>query len=145
MAVNGELTAAREDRPMMKWLIPLVFVLSACNGPGPGFHGGEKVTRRVEGSKFTLWIKQDRVVAIRTSSEVLPRYQEVARKAIIATQKETDCEAAWVVGDESLMWIGLSCDGRKAPKRPTRQSSLHCDIDDLYKRGESLAGYMTCQ
>lgn len=118
--------------------------LGACDNAGPSFQGGDGVTRTVQGATFTLRRRENVVEAIRTSPEWLPKFPDVARKAASAAHQETGCLSAWVTGDESMLWIGLSCDGRPAPKRPIARNELFCDIEDLYQRGDALEGYMVC-
>ncbi|WP_245853324.1 hypothetical protein [Maliponia aquimaris] len=100
--------------------------------------------RTVEGSRFSLRFRGDLVEAIRTSPEAFPRFEAVARKAGIAAQIESGCRAAWVEGDPSMMWIGLSCDGQPAPKMPRRPRTLYCDIDGADLRGGRMTGALTC-
>ncbi|MBP0482360.1 hypothetical protein [Sagittula salina] len=111
-------------------LLALFLVLAACDMAGPGFSGAPKVMREVEGTRFTLRRRGDVVEAIRTSSEVLPRFPEVARKAGIAAQKETGCRALWIMGDPAMMWVGLACAGRSAPGMPKRPHTLFCEVYD---------------
>lgn len=127
----------------MRWLpcVPLLLGLAACDAAGPGFYGADKRVREVEGSTFTLRIQGPLVEAIRTNPEWLPRFEDVARKAGIAAQMETGCRADWVEGDPAMMWIGLSCNGKPAPKRPKRPRTIHCNI----AASDSLGGTLTCR
>lgn len=118
-------------------MIPALF-LAACDTAGPGFRGLDQTHVDYEGSRFTLRRQGDVVEAIRTNPEMLPKFETVARKAGIATQIETGCTAAWVVGDPSMMWIGLSCEGAKAPPIPRKTRVIFCDLSDLTPRGGSL-------
>lgn len=119
--------------------------LAACDAAGPGFRGTEKVVRRVEGSTFTLRFRGDMVEAIRTSPEAFPLFQTVARKATVAAQAETGCRADWVQGDQSMVLIGLACDGRKPPKIPRKRSELYCDLSDFTVRDGVGSGALSCQ
>lgn len=130
---------------MRSWLVFLLFVLGACDTAGPGFNSSTKVERSVEGVKFVLRRQGNIVEAIRVSPEFLPNIKEVARKAAIGAQLETGCAAKWVDGDPAVLRIGLSCNGGRPPKKPTRRQSLYCDIEDLYQRGDSYAGHMICR
>ncbi|CUH74849.1 hypothetical protein [Tropicibacter naphthalenivorans] len=116
----------------------LMLGLAACDAAGPGFRGVDKTVREVEGSRFTLRRQGDVVEAIRTNPEMMPRFQPVARKAGIAAQLETGCIAKWVVGDPSMMTIGLSCDGRKAPRKPRKSRVFYCDLYGITARGGAL-------
>lgn len=104
--------------------------LAACDSAGPGFRGVEKTVSTVEGSTFTLRRQGDVIEAIRTNPERFPTFQPIARKAGLAAQQLSGCEAAWVVGDPSMMWVGLACEGRKAPPQPKKRKTLSCDFYD---------------
>lgn len=128
-------------------LILLLFltVLMSCDSAGPGFRNAPKIEREVAGSRFTLRFAGDLVEAIRTSPEWLPRFDQVAYKAALVVEAERPgCKAAWVEGDPSMMWLGLSCNGAKAPARPKRRKTIYCDLYDLYQRGETLEGGLEC-
>ena len=116
----------------------IILGLAACDTAGPGFRGTDKIVREYDGSRFTMRRKGDVIEAIRTNPEMLPRFQPVARKAGIAAQIETGCKAAWVVGDPSMMWIGLSCNGAKAPRKPRKSKMFFCDLYDVTSRGGTL-------
>jgi hypothetical protein len=128
-------------------LFPLCLLLglAACDMAGPGFHGAPKLVREVEGSRFTLRFQGDLVEAIRTSPEMLPRFDAVARKAGIAAQMESGCTASWVEGDPSMMWIGLSCDGKAAPKMPRRPRTLFCDLTVVSPESGNLPASVACR
>ncbi|PYG31179.1 hypothetical protein C8N36_105239 [Pelagimonas varians] len=130
---------------MRSWLLFLLFVLGACDAAGPGFKSSSKIERSIEGTKFALRRQGDVVEAIRLSPEFLPKFTEVARKAAIVAQLETGCAAKWVDGDPALLRIGMSCNGARPPKKPSRRKSLYCDIEELYGRGNSYAGHMICR
>ncbi len=113
-------------------LLPLIALLGlvACDAAGPGFSRSAKVQRVVDGSQFTLRRQGDVVEAIRTSSELLPRFQVIGRRAAIAAWQGTGCTPSWVLGDPAMMWVGLSCDGRPAPQMPKRPRLLECAVFD---------------
>jgi hypothetical protein len=128
-------------------VFPMFFFLglACCDTAGPGFYGAEKVIKEVEGSRFTLRFQGDLVEAIRTSPEMLPKFEQVARKAGIAAQIESDCRAAWVEGDPSMMWIGLSCDGRETPKMPRRPRTMFCDLGAPTTTTGGIVGPVRCR
>lgn len=130
---------------MRRWLLFLILVLGACDDAGPGFRTTPKVEREVDGSRFSLRQNGNIVEAIRISPEFFPQFDQVAGRAAMAVKLETGCVPKWVDGDESLLRVGVSCNGERAPKKPRRRQSLHCDIEDLYARGDSFAGHMTCR
>lgn len=124
-------------------LFPFV-MLCACDHAGPGFRGLDKVERQVEGSRFTLRRNGAIVEAIRMNSEWLPRFPDVARKAALAAEDVTGCDAAWVQGDPAMVWVGLSCDGAIPPAIPKRHKVLQCDSTDFYSRGGLASGSLSC-
>ena len=129
----------------MRFLLLLFFAtLAACDAAGPGFRGADKVVREVEGSRFSLRVRGNLAEAIRTSPEMLPRFPDVARKAAFAVQAETGCAVAWVEGDPSMMLLGLSCNGQKAPKRPKRSKMMFCDLYGMSTRHGVSEGILDC-
>ncbi len=123
----------------------MIIGLGACKHAGPGFRGAPQIEKRYDGSTFTMSRRGNVIEMIRISPEWLPKYPDISRKAALLAEAETSCKAAWVEGDPAMMWVGLKCEGERVPKRPRRPRTVFCEIEDLYKRGESLAGYMTCQ
>ncbi|MCC1490993.1 hypothetical protein [Cognatishimia sp. F0-27] len=131
---------------MIRWAFLSIVVLAGCDTAGPGFRSAEPVTRVVEGSRFTLRFRGDLVEAIRTSPEMLPRFEDVARKAGLAAQAERPgCVTDWVEGDPAVVLLGLSCNGGKAPKRPKRKALLLCDLYDLSTRDSVGRGSAECE
>jgi hypothetical protein len=121
-------------------LFPMILALglAACDTAGPGFLGVPKRIDTVDGSSFTLRRRGDLVEAIRTSPESLPRFQNIAPRAGVAAQRWTGCRAVWVMGDPSMMWIGLSCDGRAAPKMSRRPQTFYCDLHEAGQNVQEL-------
>ena len=111
-------------------MLPFVLFLglAACDTEGPGFSRSDKVIVTEAGSRFTLRRNGDVVEAIRTSPEMLPKFQDIAPKAGLAAQKQTGCRADWVMGDPAMMWVGLACEGRKPPKIPRRNQTAVCEL-----------------
>jgi hypothetical protein len=125
----------------MRLLIALVLLLAACDSAGPGFGSAPAVQREFDGSRFTLRFAGDLVEVIRTSPEWMPRFETVARKAAFVVEAELPgCRPAWIEGDPAMMLMGLSCDGRKAPRRPKRDRSFFCDLTP----GRSPSNGLTC-
>ncbi len=130
----------------MRLVLLSLLCLTACDAAGPGFRGADKIQREAEGSRFTLRFRGDMVEAIRTSPEMLPKFPAIARRAALVSERERPgCKTAWVEGDPAMMLLGLSCDGRKPPKKPKRREMLFCDLMDLHGRpGGVLEGQMHC-
>lgn len=104
----------------------IFFALSACLGPAActfpstGYYGVPSVEREVEGSRFSIRVREDVAEVIRTSPEFPARYPVIAARAQKAVHLETGCSPEWVTGDPAMLWVGLSCDGAAPPKRPRR-------------------------
>jgi hypothetical protein len=125
-------------------VILLLTGLVACDAAGPGYYGVPKVRQIVDGTTFTLRFRGGIAEAIRISPEVLPRFPDVAQKAAIATHRHSGCMPKWVMGDPALMWVGLSCNGAKAPAMPRKPKTLYCDVLDLYQSGGLVRGGLEC-
>ncbi|WP_417718416.1 hypothetical protein [Salipiger sp.] len=110
--------------------LPLcLLLLTACDMAGPGFRGVPAVQREVEGSTFTIRVKDDMAEVIRTSMEFPARFDPISARAQKAVFLETGCRPDWVTGDPAMMVMGLSCNGAPAPKQP-RKRSIACEIFD---------------
>lgn len=109
----------------------LLFLAAACDMAGPGFRGVPPATREVEGSQFTIRVKDRVAEVIRTNPEFLPRFETISTKAQKAVYLETGCIPDWVTGDPAMMRMGLSCNGKAAPKQP-RSRSIACEIFDAH-------------
>lgn len=119
-------------------------VLCACDTASPAMWQAETVRTQVEGSAFTLHIKDGMVEAVRTSPEVFPRFDAVARKAAFAAQRQTGCDVAWAEGDPAIVLMGLSCNGLPPPPRPKRRKTIYCDVVDVYTRGDLTDAAVEC-
>ncbi|APZ53016.1 hypothetical protein [Salipiger abyssi] len=106
-------------------------LLAGCDMASPGFRGVPAVTREVEGSRFTIRVKDRMAEVIRTSSEFPARFGPISERAQLAVAQETGCVPAWVTGDPAMMVMGLSCDGAPAPRQPRRRT-ISCEIFDAY-------------
>ncbi|WP_194135027.1 hypothetical protein [Salipiger mangrovisoli] len=77
--------------------------------------------------RFVLRLKADRAEVVRVSPMFPPNFEEVARRGQIAVARESGCRPEWVIGDPSMLEIGLSCHGAAAPKTP-RGRHVACDL-----------------
>ncbi|WP_143015392.1 hypothetical protein [Alloyangia pacifica] len=121
------------------FIVVLASVLPGCAAQvaGPGYGGLPALEAEVEGMRFILRLRPDRAEAVRVSPMFPPNFREVARRAQIAVARESGCMPDWVIGDPAMLEIGLSCDGRPAPKKPRGR---HTDCDFLVVRGVSQCG-----
>ncbi|WP_353473776.1 hypothetical protein PVT71_06940 [Salipiger sp. H15] len=111
--------------------------LSGCAGQvaGPGYGVLRPVTAEVEGVRFVLRLGPDRAEAVRTSPMLRPDFARVARLAEIAVARKSGCEPRWVVGDPSMLELGLACPGQPVPKMP-RGRHVACDILSAAGQGD---------
>lgn len=130
VAIKNLLTIVAHAGLMRMILFVPLILLTACDTPGPGFSGAPAVKVVEAGTSFTLRRRGNFVEAIRTSSHMLPKFEDVARNAGVATQAQTGCRADWVLGDPTMMTIGLECDGHRAPPLPRRKHTLFCEYFD---------------
>lgn len=127
-------------------IVMVILLITACNTAGRGF--GRLPVQRVEaaGATFDLRRQGDIVEAIRVSKHAFPRYDWVAHRAALAAFSATGCEPKWALGDPSVVRLGLSCGGRKAPKVPKARATLYCDVT-AYRvpRTDMAQGTMVCR
>jgi hypothetical protein len=109
--------------------LPLCLLLLACDSPGRGFGGIEPVSVIRDGAHFAIRRRGDVAEAIRTNALTLPRFDWVAVRGKDATEEATGCTVAWVVGDPSVLLLGLACEGRAAPALPRGRSRLWCEAE----------------
>ena len=102
-------------------LLALAALLAACDSPSPRYAAGGAESVEVDGSRFSVRLDGAEAEVTRTSVEMLPKFEEVARKARIALVQVSGCEVAWLEGDIALIRAGLSCNGAPAPAQKTRR------------------------
>lgn len=126
-------------------IILVLLLIAACDTPGRGFAGIAPQRVEAGGAVFDLRRKGDIVEAIRVSKHAWPRYDWVAVRAARASQRATGCAPRWARGDPSVMRLGLSCDGRPAPKIPEGPNVLHCEVTGYRVPTTDMAeGTMIC-
>lgn len=122
------MTLSRQNRSFARRLrrsVPLVLLVAVVAAAGcerqlatPGY-GGRPQVHVVDGTmRFVLRLSPGRAQAARISPMFPPDFREVALRAQRAVIRETGCIPVWVVGDPSVVEMGLSCDGTRAPARP---------------------------
>lgn len=118
-------------------VLAALVALAACDSPSPGFGRGDKTVVEVGGSRFSVYRAGDRVQIIRTSTEWLPRREEILPRAEIAVIRATGCPVATgtLHGDPALMEARLDCDGSHEPSADGTQSRpqvYECDVVARY-------------
>ena len=122
---------------MMRLSVVLIaLTLMACEAPTPGFRGAEVSRHVIEGSSFTVYVKDSTAQAVRTNRQFAPRIGPLAGRASIAMQRASGCRVKSLSGDAAVLVARLSCGG------PIRA----CDVDaDLKgRRGYSLPVLRRC-
>ncbi len=119
----------RKSLPML-----LFAALGACDSPSPAFMGAEKTAVEIDGSRFVVHRRENRVEVYRVSHEVLPRASEVLARAELAIRQATGCPIRKnsLKGDQALMKATLACGGEEpAPPLPANLS-YECDVVDTW-------------
>lgn len=104
-------------------------ILSACDSGGRGFAGEPAARQEVGGAVFEIRRRGAHAEALRVSNHVLPRFPWVARRGAVAVARSTGCRPDWIVGDPSVLQVGLACGDEPAPKIPRGPLRLVCEIE----------------
>ncbi len=110
-------------------------LLTACDSPSPAFMHAEKTVVEIDGSRFSVHRRGDRVEVYRVSPEWLPRLSEVLARARRAIEQATGCPVAdgSLSGDHALIRAELNCDGSAAPPpRPAAVLTYDCEVVDSW-------------
>lgn len=107
-------------------------LLAACDSPSVGFMGTPAAVVVIDGSRFAVHRRADRVEVYRTSVEAFPRRANVLRKAKLAILKATGCpvRAGSLEGDQALIKARLACDGDRPAPVPPAGVVYECDSVD---------------
>ena len=107
-------------------------LLAACDSPSVGFMGTPAAVVVIDGSRFAVHRRADRVEVYRTSIEAFPSRAEVLRKAEMAILQATGCpvRAGSLEGDQALIKARLACDGDVPVPVLPAGVVYECDIVD---------------
>ena len=107
-------------------------VLASCDSPTPGMGRGEKTEVVVDGSRFSVYRRDDRVEVIRTSREWLPNWAESRAKAEMAIRQATGCKVRGnsFEGDQAMAKARLNCSGDLPPLERVGPQEFDCRIVD---------------
>ena len=85
--------------------------LSGCDSPHPTFMSVEKQVIQVQGSTFHIRVKENKVHAIRTNFERIPKTGDTFSKAVIAIEQASECKVVpgSMRGDPAVMMAKLDC------------------------------------
>lgn len=117
----------------MRWILPLLMVLAACNTPGPHFRGLPATTVTVDGSTFDVRVRGRLAEALRTNMEYAPRFGPIRQRAAMAMEIVSGCKVKEVRGDQALATGILDC-GKGGPPidRSLPHDELSCYTLDSY-------------
>ena len=119
---------------MIAKFLPMLLLgaLAACDSPSVTFMGTQKTIVEIDGTRFSVHRREDRVEVYRTSFEVLPKRAEVFAKAEMAIEQATGCKLrkGTLEGDQALLTARLACDGEQP--RPALGANLiyACQVVD---------------
>ncbi len=91
----------------------------------------ERTVVLVDGSRFSVYRRDDRVELIRTSREWLPDWAEAQAKAEMAIRQATGCKLRrnTFAGDPAMARARLNCSGRLPPVERIGPRRTHGQID----------------
>lgn len=117
----------------MRLVIPLLFLLAACNTAGPHFRGLPATTVTVDGSTFDVRVNDRLAEAIRTNPEYAPRFGPIRARARKAMEMVSGCAVKEVRGDQAQATGILDC-GKGGPRidRLRPQGEYDCLTLDSY-------------
>ncbi len=109
-------------------------LLAACDSPSVAFIGAPASVVVIDGSRFAVHRRDDRVEVYRTSFEMLPDPRLVALKAELAIMRATGCPVrkGSLEGDAAVIKARLACGG--APPDPALPPGVmyECEIIDSW-------------
>ena len=108
-------------------LVPFLFLLAACNTPGPEFRGLAATQVTVAGSVFDVRVRDDRAEAIRVNAQYAPRIGPIHARAAFAMQRVSGCRVGRMAGDQAQATARLHCGSRPDTwRRPRGAPSYSC-------------------
>ena len=97
--------------PLSRVLSLCLGLLAACDSPSVGFMGAPAAVIVIDGSRFAVHWRDDRVEVYRTSFEVLPDMAEILARAELAIIRATGCQIrkGSLADDVALITARLDC------------------------------------
>lgn len=123
---------------MRAFILFLVMASAGCASSSGPFAHAPRQEALAGGDRFVLRRQGNRAQAIRVNPRPFPTFPSVAANAAQAAFESSGCVADWIVGDPSLVEMGLRCGQEPAPPPPRGQSVLTCDL--TYAREDAKAG-----
>ena len=104
--------------------------LAACDSPTPGMARAERTVVAVDGSRFSVYRRDDRVELIRTSREWRPDWVEAQAKVEMAIRQATGCKLRGntFTGDPAMARARLNCSGRLPPAERIGPQAYDCQV-----------------
>lgn len=93
---------------MMRFLLVFLLLVS-CDSPSPAFHGVDATRIEIEGSRFVVRWFGARAEVLRLNAEWAPQIDEIARKAELAVETVSGCQAERIFGDVAKLSALLDC------------------------------------
>lgn len=89
----------------------LILLLTACNSPSPAFRTAVSGEAEVDGSRFAIHAKGDRVEVFRLSREWRPAVTDIHARAHQAIETATGCSvvARSLNGDVAIIRARIAC------------------------------------
>lgn len=116
--------------------IVALITLSACDSPSPHFRTGDTRTydMQVEGARFKIHQREDRVESYRINAEALPNRSSVLRRAKIAIEMATGCpiREGTLSGDQGIQRAQLNCGRKLPPAEPPVLVDFDCELHDRW-------------
>ncbi|MWD28246.1 hypothetical protein E0K89_012230 [Aquicoccus sp. SCR17] len=109
----------------------LLACLPACDTGGLGYAGLPAERVEAGGAVFDIRRRGARAEVLRLSNHAFPRFPWVAWRGAVAVARATGCRPEWIVGDPSVLHVGLACGGDPAPAIPRAAPRLICDMAGL--------------
>ncbi len=120
--------------------------LSACDSPSVAFRGAARSIVEIDGTRFAIHRRDNKVEIYRTSFEMLPDRARVFALAELAVLQATGCAArkGSLTGDQALMTATLACGGREPA--PGSERAHICSLAEGWDlaRQEPRPGALSC-
>lgn len=119
--------------------------LAACDTAGRNFGGLTAQRITIEGRAFDVRLRADGVAeAVRLSAMAFPSFADVAPYAGAAAAQASGCTPKWLVGDPSVVKVGLQCGDKAPPRLPKGPREFACDVQITPAYGSKAEARFSC-
>ena len=98
-------------RHMIVFLLGCLGFLAACDGPGPGFRGVEAREVSVGANRFSVYVGETHVQAVRRNASWNIALPGIAMDAVVAMQRASGCRIRHIAGDAAVLVGRMHCGG----------------------------------